>query len=161
MDEIMIQYTQGNIFDIDVDAIINPVNCIGVMGRGLALQFKNRYPGNFQNYVKACNHGVVTPGVMFTYERKDVDFETNQFVNPRYIINFPTKRHWREPSYIEDIEAGLYALVEEIKRLNISSIAIPALGAGLGGLPWSLVRSRMDAILSNLDDVTILIFEPL
>ena len=117
----MVQLKKGNIFEENAEAIVNSVNCVGVMGRGIALQFKNRFPENFKSYAKACNRGEVKPGRMFV-------FETGQLTNPRYIINFPTKRHWRGKSRMEDIEAGLEALVQEIKKLSIHSIAIPPFG---------------------------------
>lgn len=149
----MTKFVSGNIFDSDAEALVNSVNCVGVMGRGLALQFKKQYPDNFKAYEAACNRGEVVPGKMFVFER-------NCFVNPKYIINFPTKRHWRGASRIEDIESGLVNLVAVIKSLNISSIAIPPLGAGLGGLDWCDVRTRIETTLGNLSDVDITVYEP-
>src|SRR5438552_19189689 len=104
----MIEYRTGDILQADAEALVNTVNCVGVMGRGVALQFKNAYPQNFKVYAAACAHGDVQPGRMFV-------FETGQLI-PKYIINFPTKRHWRGKSRMEDIESGLQALVEEIRR---------------------------------------------
>ncbi len=104
----MIQYKTGDIIAEDVEALVNTVNCVGIMGRGIALQFKNAFPDNFKAYEAACRRGEVQPGHMFV-------FETDQLTNPRLIINFPTKRHWRGKSRIEDIEAGLEALVHEIR----------------------------------------------
>ena len=123
----MIQFTKGDILGQDAEALVNTVNCVGIMGRGIALQFKKAYPDNFRDYQKACNQHRVKPGKMFI-------FETGQLCNPRYIINFPTKRHWKSKSRMEDIRAGLHALVTEMKTPNIKSIAIPPLGCGLGGL---------------------------
>ena len=100
----MIEFTTGNIFESDAEALVNAVNCVGVMGRGIALQFKNKYPENFKAYQQACKQEVLKPGKMFV-------FETGQLVLPRWIINFPTKRHWRGKSRIEDIESGLIDLV--------------------------------------------------
>ncbi|WP_245438572.1 macro domain-containing protein [Bradyrhizobium sp. SK17] len=114
----------GNLLEADVDAVVNTVNCVGIMGRGIALQFKNTFPGNFQAYAAACDRKEVQPGKMFVYE-------TGKF-SPRYIINFPTKRHWKGKSRIEDIDAGLIDLVRVIKDRKILSIAIPPLGSGLG-----------------------------
>ena len=123
------------------------------MGRGIALQFKNAFPANFKAYKAACARQEVQPGRMFV-------FETGTMTNPKLIINFPTKRHWRGKSRIEDIEAGLKALVEEISARNIRSIAIPPLGSGLGGLNWTEVRARIEAALQNLPNVDIIVFEP-
>ena len=124
----------GDIFKADADAIVNTVNCVGIMGRGIALQFKNAYPANFKAYKVACDAEQVQPGRMFV-------FETGKFT-PRFIINFPTKRHWKGKSRIEDIESGLIALGEEIASRGIKSVAIPPLGAGLGGLDWDDVLPR-------------------
>ena len=150
---MMIQYKQGNLLTEDVEALVNSVNCVGVMGRGIALQFRNVFPANYQVYAEACKRHEVKPGHMFVYE-------TGQLTNPRYIINFPTKRHWKGKSRMEDIEAGLVALVEEIRRREIQSIAIPPLGSGLGGLEWEEVRERIVAALKELTDRRIIIYEP-
>ncbi|HHX8289294.1 TPA: type II toxin-antitoxin system antitoxin DNA ADP-ribosyl glycohydrolase DarG [Vibrio diabolicus] len=149
----MIEITRGDILRADAEAIVNTVNCVGVMGRGIALQFKKAWPENFKVYAAACKSKDVQPGKMFI-------FETGQLANPRFIINFPTKRHWRGASRIEDIESGLAALVEDIKRLGIESIAIPPLGAGLGGLDWLLVREKIEAAMKPLSDVQVLLYEP-
>ncbi|ART78928.1 type II toxin-antitoxin system antitoxin DNA ADP-ribosyl glycohydrolase DarG [Oceanisphaera avium] len=150
----MIKYKKGDIFQSDADALINTVNCVGIMGRGLALQFKNAFPDNFKAYAAACKRDEVLPGKMFV-------FDSGQLTNPRYIINFPTKRHWRSNSRIEDIETGLQALVETIRHYNLSSIAIPPLGSGLGGLEWSEVKARIEVALCSLTDVDITIYEPI
>ena len=149
----MIEYKKGDILREDVDALVNTVNCVGIMGRGIALQFKNAFPENFRSYVAACERSEVQPGQMLT-------FKTGRLTNPKYIINFPTKRHWRGKSRIEDIDAGLVSLVNEIRSLNIHSIAIPPLGSGLGGLDWSNVRPRIADSLRGLDNVRVVIFEP-
>lgn len=149
----MIEYLTGNIFDADVEAVVNTVNCVGVMGKGIALQCKELYPDNFKCYAKACKESKVVQGKMFVYE-------TQLLAGPRYIINFPTKRHWRNPSLLEDIESGLDDLVEVIERYKISSIAIPPLGAGLGGLAWRVVKRLIEAKLSVLPGVSILVYEP-
>ena len=148
----MIERKTGDLFDEEVDALVNSVNCMGVMGRGIALQFKKRFPENFKAYAKACKRNEVQPGRMFVHE-------TGQ-LSPRYIINFPTKRHWKAKSRMEDIEAGLDALVREIQERDIRSIAIPPLGSTLGGLRWEDVRPRIEAALSGLDDVEVTLFEP-
>jgi O-acetyl-ADP-ribose deacetylase (regulator of RNase III) len=125
----MMEYKKGDLLAEDADALVNTVNCVGSMGRGIALQFKKAWPESFQAYAAACKREEVRPGRMFV-------FETGALTPPRYIINFPTKRHWRGKSRMEDIESGLEALVEEIRHRGIRSIAIPPLGAGLGGLDW-------------------------
>jgi len=149
----MIKFTSGDILKCEADALVNTVNCVGVMGRGIALQFKNAFPGNFKAYAAACQRGDVQPGHMFIYE-------TGQLTPPRYIINFPTKRHWRGKSRIEDIDAGLSALAEVVRTRRIRSIAIPPLGSGLGGLDWLEVRPRIERALAPLQDAEILVFEP-
>lgn len=149
----MIEYKTGDIFAEDVEALVNSVNCVGVMGRGIALQFKHRFPENFDAYAHACEREEVQPGRMFV-------FETGQLTNPRYIINFPTKRHWRGKSRIADIEAGLKALTEEIRKRNIQSIALPPLGSDLGGLDWNEVLLRIKASLQDLHAVNIVVFTP-
>lgn len=149
----MIKLVQGDILNADVEAQVNTVNCVGVMGRGIALQFRKAYPANFKAYEAACKAGEVEPGRMFV-------FETGELTNPRYIINFPTKRHWRGKSRMEDIEAGLDALVAEIEARGIRSIAIPPLGAGLGGLSWPKVRGLIEGAMAALPDVEVLLFEP-
>lgn len=149
----MIEYTHGDILRSDAEALINTVNCVGVMGRGIALQFKEAFPANFKAYVAACKRAEVQPGRMFV-------FETGQLTPPRTIINFPTKRHWRGKSRMEDIDAGLVALVETIRERGIRSIAVPPLGSGLGGLDWAQVRPRIAAALGVLADVRVIIFEP-
>lgn len=150
----MIEYRSGDILKSEAEALVNTVNCVGVMGRGIALQFKNAFPENFKAYAAACKREQVQPGRMFV-------FETGQLTPPRYIINFPTKRHWRGKSRIEDIEAGLAALVTEIRARRIRSIALPPLGSGLGGLDWvAEVRPRIETALRVLDDVQVIVYEP-
>lgn len=147
----MIEYTSGDILQCEADALVNTVNCVGVMGRGIALQFKNVYPENFKAYEAACKREAVQPGRMFV-------FETGQLTLPRFIINFPTKRHWRGKSRIEDIDAGLVDLVNVIRDKGIRSIAIPPLGAGLGGLDWNEVRPRIERALAELAEVRVLVY---
>jgi O-acetyl-ADP-ribose deacetylase (regulator of RNase III) len=149
----MIEYKTGDILTEEVEALVNTVNCVGIMGRGIALQFKNAFPENFKSYAAACKRKDIQPGRMFI-------FETGQLTNPHYIINFPTKRHWRGKSRIEDIDAGLAALTEEIRSRNIRSIAIPPLGSGLGGLNWSEVRPRIEETLREFSDLKVIVFEP-
>ena len=149
----MIEFKTGDILTEDAEALVNTVNCVGFMGRGIALQFKNSFPDNFKSYADACKRKDVQPGRMFV-------FETGQLANPRYIINFPTKRHWRGKSRMEDIDAGLVALAEAIRSYNIQSIAIPPLGSGLGGLNWSDVRPRVEKMLGQFNDLEAVVFEP-
>jgi O-acetyl-ADP-ribose deacetylase (regulator of RNase III) len=149
----MIEYKTGDLLAEDTEALVNTVNCVGIMGRGVALQFKRAWPENFKAYAAACRRDEVQPGRMFV-------FETGRLTPPRTIINFPTKRHWRGRSRIEDIEAGLEALVAEVRRRGIGSIAIPPLGAGLGGLEWDEVRVRIERAMKDLPDVRVVVFEP-
>ena len=144
----MIEVTRGDILKADAEALVNTVNCVGVMGRGIAAQFKRAYPKNFSVYQQACKRHEVQPGRMLIVE-------TGQLAAPRWVINFPTKRHWRGNSRIEDIDAGLAALVADIRRLGITSIAVPPLGCGLGGPPGhqGQVRSRSRARTGLRDPV--------
>lgn len=139
----MIKIVHNNLFDSEAEAIINTVNCVGVMGKGLALEFKKRYLGNYAAYKRACDAGQVKTGKMFVYK-------TESFFGPKYIINFPTKDHWRNPSKIEYIREGLDDLIEVIKTNNIKSIAIPPLGCGLGGLDWNVVKKMIVVKMSEL-----------
>ena len=149
----MIRFTTGDILAEDAEALVNTVNCVGVMGRGIALQFKKAFPKNFRAYAAACRRGEVQPGRMFV-------FETGALTNPRYIVNFPTKRHWRGNSRIKDIDAGLENLATVIREYDIRSIAVPPLGAGLGGLEWSDVRPRIEKALQDFSDLDVVVFEP-
>ena len=149
----MIEYKVGDMFTEDVEALVNSVNCVGVMGRGIALQFKNLFPENFKAYAEACKREEVQPGRMFVYD-------SGKMTNPRYIINFPTKRHWRGKSRMEDIESGLRALAQVVAERNIRSIALPPLGSGLGGLDWPMVRSRVEDALQNVEDLRVVVYEP-
>jgi O-acetyl-ADP-ribose deacetylase (regulator of RNase III) len=150
----MIEHPQGNLLEADAEALVNTVNCVGVMGKGIALQFKQAFPENFRVYERTCRAGEVQPGRMLVVE-------TGRMIAPRYIINFPTKRHWREGSRLEDIDAGLTALIEEVQRLGIQSIAVPPLGCGNGGLDWSVVRPRIEAAFARVPGVRVLLFSPL
>ena len=149
----MIQFSSGNLLEADVDALVNTVNCVGFMGKGIALQFKQAFPENFTAYQKACHASEVRPGRVFV-------FETRSMIGPKYIINFPTKRHWRGDSRMEDIEAGLEDLVQVVRRLGVQSIALPPLGCGLGGLNWGDVRPRIEQAFASFADVRVLLFAP-
>jgi O-acetyl-ADP-ribose deacetylase (regulator of RNase III) len=149
----MIDFKAGDLLAEDAEALVNTVNCVGFMGRGIAAQFKRAWPENFKAYAAACRRQEVQPGRMFV-------FETGRLTNPRFIINFPTKRHWRGKARMEDIEAGLRALVGEIRQRGIRSLALPPLGAGLGGLDWTAVRLRIERAMAELPDVHVVVFEP-
>jgi O-acetyl-ADP-ribose deacetylase (regulator of RNase III) len=149
----MIEYAKGNLLKADVEVLVNTVNCVGFMGKGIALQFKQAFPDNFKAYQRACTAHEVQPGRMFV-------FATGAMFNPRYIINFPTKRHWRGGSRLEDIESGLKALIEEVKALGITSIAVPPLGCGNGGLDWNVVRPMIECAFADLSDVKVLLYAP-
>jgi O-acetyl-ADP-ribose deacetylase (regulator of RNase III) len=149
----MIEQTHGDLLMADAEALVNAVNCVGVMGKGIALQFKKAFPENFKAYEAACRREEVKPGRMFV-------FETGQMFNPPYIINFPTKRHWRGKSRYEDIESGLKALVREVRQRKIRSIAVPPLGSGLGGLQWSRVKAMIEAAFEEMPDVVVKLYEP-
>lgn len=149
----MIELTTGNLLLADADALVNTVNCVGFMGKGIALQFKQAFPDNFKVYERACRANEVQPGRMLVVP-------TNQLVGPKYIINFPTKRHWRGKSLMDDIEVGLRALVDETRRLGLRSIAVPPLGCGNGGLDWRVVKPKIEQAFSVLPDLRVLLFEP-
>ena len=149
----MIELQRGDILKAKADALVNTVNCVGVMGRGIALQFKKGFPEVFKAYEAACKRDELRPGMVLSHD-------LNRFDQPHYVINLPTKRHWRGKSRMEDIEAGLKALVAEVARLGLKSIAVPPLGCGLGGLNWGDVRPRIESAFAELPEVTILLFEP-
>ena len=133
----------GDLFSVECEAIANPVNCEGVMGKGLALEFKKRFPANFQAYRKACGDGGLAIGKPFCFQLGD------DATSPRWIVNFPTKDRWRDLSRLEDVEQGLAALVEWCGRESVQSLALPALGCGLGGLSWPDVRSAIQSAFAN------------
>jgi O-acetyl-ADP-ribose deacetylase (regulator of RNase III) len=149
----MIQYVTGNILDSKAQALVNTVNTMGVMGKGIALQFKKAYPNNYKAYEKACKLGEVEVGKMFITE----DFNTTS--GDRIIINFPTKTSWKKPSEYKYIEDGLDSLIAEINARKIESIAIPPLGAGNGGLNWERVKKLIEEKLKNLR-IDIYLYEP-
>jgi O-acetyl-ADP-ribose deacetylase (regulator of RNase III) len=149
----MIEHHRGDILEADAEALVNTVNCVGVMGRGIALQFRKAFPENFRVYKAACDRGELPPGVMLVHDLQRLQ-------NPRWVVNFPTKRHWRGKSRMADIETGLETLVAEVRARGIRSIAIPPLGSGLGGLDWKVVRPRIEAAFKALPYVRVLLFEP-
>ena len=149
-----INLVQGNLLkQEDVDAIVNTVNCVGVMGKGIALQFKNKWPANYQQYEFACKQKRVKTGKMFVYD-------SGGLIKPNFIINFPTKDHWRGDSKIEYIQDGLQDLIAQIRQLKIKSIAIPPLGCGNGGLEWAEVKPLIEEAFKNAPDVEVRLFEP-
>jgi O-acetyl-ADP-ribose deacetylase (regulator of RNase III)/uncharacterized protein YwgA len=139
-----------------VQALVNTVNCVGIMGKGVALEFKNRWPDNYRAYKNICNAKGLKPGQMFVFDTKKL-FSAD---GPRYLINFPTKDHWRSKSKIEYIEDGLDALCNVIREYGITSIAIPPLGCGNGGLDWAHVRPLIRDKLSSFENVDIVLFAP-
>ncbi|MGO0059770.1 type II toxin-antitoxin system antitoxin DNA ADP-ribosyl glycohydrolase DarG [Brevibacillus fluminis] len=149
----MIKFVKGNMFDSDAVAIVNTVNCVGIMGKGIALEVKKRYPSVFDEYKMMCDRKELKPGIMQTVP-------TESIIGIQYIINFPTKRHWKAKSKIEDIELGLVALVKEIKKYEFKSIALPPLGCGNGGLNWKDVKPLVIRALQSFENVEILVFEP-
>ncbi len=149
----MIKYTQGNLLEADAEALVNTVNTVGVMGKGIALMFKERFSKNMEEYARACKAKQVQTGKMFITE-------TGQLMGPKWIINFPTKQHWRSPSKLEWVTEGLQDLRAFILDKHIHSVAIPPLGSGNGGLDWPVVREQIERVLSDLQDVEILVYEP-
>ena len=148
----MIRIVSESIFDLKVEMLVNPVNCVGVMGKGLAKQFKERYPTNDLMYRMACNEGIVQLG-------KPQLVVVNQ-VAVKYICNFPTKGHWREYSELKYVKQGLKNLKALIKFFDVGSVGMPALGCGLGGLNWEDVRREIEMELSGIEDVKIIVCRP-
>ncbi|MFW6248762.1 MAG: macro domain-containing protein [Bacteroidota bacterium] len=148
----MITYTKGDLFDAHTEAIINTVNTVGVMGKGIALQFKDKFPLNYNAYRIACENDKLQIGNLLITECNSLFF--------KYIINFPTKKHWRHPSQYEYIEKGLAELVKEIRRLGIKSVAVPPLGTGNGKLEWEKVKNILEKHFSALPEVKFVVFEP-
>jgi len=148
----MIQFMQGDLLQADTQALVNTVNTVGVMGKGIALQFKNRFPKNYHIYKEACKSQELKIGQMLVVKDGDL-------LNEKYIINFPTKEHWKSPSKIEYIEQGLIGLKEVIRKYSIKSIALPPLGCGNGGLDWNIVKRMIVESLGNLD-ILISVYEP-
>ncbi|KER66366.1 Appr-1-p processing protein [Burkholderia cepacia] len=148
----MITFTQGNLLEARTEALVNTVNTVGVMGKGIALMFKERFDENFRRYAIACKAKEVQTGKMFVTPVHELD-------GPRWIVNFPTKQHWRAPSRMEWVVEGLQDLRRFLIEQQVQSIAIPPLGAGNGGLEWADVREQIELALGDLD-IDILVFEP-
>lgn len=153
----MIEYARGDILKSDAQALVNTVNCVGVMGRGIALQFKLKFPENFRAYEKVCRRDDLKPGRLFVFERGKL-FDGKD--GPDYIFNFPTKKHWRSPSRLEYVEKGMEALVEEVQERGITSIAIPPLGCGNGGLDWEDVEAIIERQVKALPGVRVILYPP-
>ncbi len=150
----MIEFRRDNLLGADAEALVNTVNTVGVMGKGIALQFKKKFPGNFKAYERACKNEKVRVGKMFTVS-------LDSLTNPQYIINFPTKQHWKGRSRIEYVRDGLEDLLSEIERLDIHSIALPPLGCGNGGLDWeSEVRPLIEATFARVPEIRVQAFVP-
>lgn len=149
----MIRFTRGNLLDADVEALVNTVNTVGIMGKGIALMFKEAFPANFREYAAACNRGDVQTGRMFVTENPAL-------IGPRWIINFPTKEHWRTRTRIEWIETGLEDLRRVVEEKGIRSIAVPPLGCGHGGRSWAEVRPLIEKALGDLPEVDVVVYEP-
>lgn len=151
-----ITFKKGDMFAEPVEAIVNTVNCVGVMGKGVALEFKKRWPANYKAYKKICDAKELSPGQMFVFDTQQLFPQDG----PRYLVNFPTKAHWRSKSKLIYVEEGLDALVEDIQTYKMKSIAIPPLGCGNGGLKWSDVCPLIVSKLRGLDDVDVVVFPP-
>lgn len=149
----MITSMRGDLLGADTEALVNAVNCVGVMGKGIAAQFKRAYPSMFTAYREACRRGDVVIGRVLVYE-------TGTTCGVRYIINFPTKRHWRDSSQLAYIDSGLVDLIRAIREREIRSIAVPALGTGYGGLVWTDVETRLRSAFERVPDVRVVIYEP-
>ncbi|WP_317056412.1 type II toxin-antitoxin system antitoxin DNA ADP-ribosyl glycohydrolase DarG [Roseovarius rhodophyticola] len=151
-----IKFKNGDMFSEPVEALVNTVNCVGVMGKGVALEFKNRWPANFKAYKKLCDAKGLKPGQIFVFDTQEL-FPGN---GPRFLINLPTKAHWRSKSKLSYVEDGLDALVETVEKFEIKSIALPPLGCGNGGLDWEDVKPLIVSKLEPLTDVEIVVFSP-
>ncbi|MBI3720353.1 MAG: macro domain-containing protein [Sphingobacteriales bacterium] len=149
----MLHYLTGNLLDSPANALVNTVNTVGVMGKGIALQFKEAFPANNNKYIESCKQGLLQPGKLLAVK------DHNALLGEKLIINFPTKKHWRHPSKYEYIEDGLKALVKLIEEEKIESIAVPPLGCGNGGLDWQQVKRLIEQYLSPLD-VAVYVYEP-
>ena len=149
----MIKEATGNLLRADAEALVNTVNTEGVMGKGIALQFKKAYPAMYDAYRKAAKGGEIRLGRVQVWP-------TGHMTGPKYVINFPTKGHWKSKSKLKDIEEGLSDLVDVIQRLEIESIAVPPLGCGNGGLAWRDVQPRIIEAFEKVPDVEVLLFAP-
>ena len=151
----MITDASGNLLDAQVDALVNAVNTVGVMGKGIALQFRRAYPAMYREYAKAAKAGDIHLGRMHVWSNDET------LTVPRYIVNFPTKGHWKDRSRLADVESGLDDLVKVIHHLGIASIAVPPLGCGNGGLEWAQVRPLIERTFAALPDVDTRVYLPI
>ncbi|XSG76595.1 macro domain-containing protein [Herpetosiphon llansteffanensis] len=149
----MLEYCQGNILAAKTAALVNPVNCVGVMGKGLALQFRQAFPANYQAYVKACRAGAVQLGSMFVFVESNAE-------QPMTIINFPTKQHWKQQSHLASIASGLDDLIAVLAARSLDSVAVPALGCGYGGLAWADVEPLIIKAFERLPNVYVQLYPP-
>lgn len=150
----MIELKTGNLLEADVEALVNTVNTVGIMGKGIALQFRQAFPENYEVYRKACAKNEFEIGQVLVVPLASL-------TNPRYIVNFPTKRHWKGSSRMSDIDEGLHALVAAVRQYQIESIAVPPLGCGNGGLDWQQVRPRIEAAFAELPKVRVELYVPI
>lgn len=149
----MIRYTQGNLLEAPAEALVNTVNEVGVMGKGIALMFREAFPENTEIYTDASKRGEVKVGRMLVVRNRDL-------TGPKWIINFPTKKHWRNPSKLEWVRDGLRDLVQAVQEKQIHSIALPPLGCGNGGLSWPHVKQEIEAAFGGLADVDVIVYAP-
>jgi O-acetyl-ADP-ribose deacetylase (regulator of RNase III) len=149
---VIIEVTTGDLFTSAAEALINPVNTEGAMGAGLALQFRAAYPAMFQEYLEVCSRRMLEVGTLHWWHTGNTE--------PRFIVNFPTKKLWREPSRLEWIDAGLQTLRAQVEARSVESVALPALGCGLGGLPWDKVRAKIHLRLRSLVGVDVYVYPP-
>lgn len=145
----MVTFVRGDIFQSPAQVLTNAVNCVGIMGKGIALEFKNRFPKMVMDYKAKCDNREVAIGKPYLWED-----DTSQ------ILNFPTKKHWRDPSRMQDIEEGLKHFATSYERMGIQSIAMPALGCGLGGLDWADVKVLIIKYLGDIPDLDVYVYEP-
>lgn len=145
----MVTFVRGDMFKSPAQVLTNTVNCVGVMGKGVALEFKNRYPQMYNDYKALCDQGNVKPGTTYLWEDDSAQ-----------VLNFPTKRHWRDNSVLQDIEDGLRHLAQSYEQMGIQSIAMPPLGCGLGGLKWSDVQPLIVKHLGAIPDLDVYVYEP-
>lgn len=149
----MIKITSGNLLEAGTEAVVNTVNTVGVMGKGIALMFKERFAGNYRVYRQSCRDHQLHTGKMLVVP-------TNELEGPRWVINFPTKQDWRQPSRLEWIKDGLQDLVRVLREQGIRSVALPPLGCGNGGLDWKRVRPLIEEAASLLPETEFIVFEP-
>lgn len=149
----MIRFTEGNLLDTPAEAVVNTVNEFGVMGKGVALLFREHFPECSKAYMEAAARKQIRVGTMFVTE-------TAQLLGPRWVIHFPTKKHWRFPSKIEWVRSGLADLRKVVEARGIRSLALPALGCGAGGLDWHEVRLEVERALGELEEVDVTVYVP-